>query len=68
MRVNRSLYSYYLHGQALQVVNHSKYLVVMLTSDATLEAHIHTVARESSSTLGPHSRVSSLKLGVSTLS
>ena len=42
---------YYLHGQALQEVDYSKYLGVTLTSNVTWEAHINAVTNKVNRTL-----------------
>ena len=42
---------YYLHSQALQEVDLTENLSVMLTSDATWEAHINAVTNKASKTL-----------------
>lgn len=45
---------YYLHSQALQEVDQTENLSVMLTSDATWEAHINAVTNKASKTGNAH--------------
>jgi hypothetical protein len=69
LRVSRSQKKfhreYFLHDQALQVVHHTKYLGVTLSSDASWETHINAVTSKASRTLGLLRR--SLKIGSKSL-